>query len=342
MGNELSLKVPSRHTSTRKATAVKVHIYDVGTTQVGQALNSILRPFGTGIFHCGVEVHNREWSFGEDGVYDTPPKKCGGHTYCDSIFMGLTTLTVLETLRLLQALEQMWLKAGYDLLTRNCCHFSSSFCALLGVGHLPKWLTSLADAGAAIVAPREGAAKAPDQAELGTLVKERHTIGVKQVDHSASTPVLGLGLGKAATSGKRPPFQVSKPGSQSPGAPAYAWKDEALKRTQSSRDLGYGIYGQKSRSDADLRMPQTARLTMAGRPQVAGNRQKTALPGTQRSRPPEAAPWHKGPSSAWPQRKRRREVAPVPSGDVGNVAKALCGSSGDVGNVAKALCGSCI
>jgi len=166
-----------------------VHIYNVGTTKVGQALNSILRPFGTGLFHCGVEVHNSEWSFCEDGVCDNQPKKCGGHTYCDTIFMGHTTLTVLECLKTLQALEQIWLKAGYDLLTRNCCHFASSFCALLGVGHLPKWLTSLADACAAVVTPREsaGISKAHDQAELGTAVEDT-TEGMKQVGSCTSLP----------------------------------------------------------------------------------------------------------------------------------------------------------
>merc|ERR1719471_570998 len=43
-----------------------------------------------------------------------------------------------------------WMSEDYDILRRNCCHFSAELCKELGVGPLPSWLTSLAGAGAVL------------------------------------------------------------------------------------------------------------------------------------------------------------------------------------------------
>jgi len=39
----------------------------------------------------------------------------------------------------------------YNVLTRNCHHFSNAFCVRLGVGSIPTWINDLADTGAATV-----------------------------------------------------------------------------------------------------------------------------------------------------------------------------------------------
>merc|ERR1712137_482872 len=41
-----------------------------------------------------------------------------------------------------------WRGCTYEILTRNCHHFSDAFCRHLGVGRLPPWLNELADTGA--------------------------------------------------------------------------------------------------------------------------------------------------------------------------------------------------
>merc|ERR1712217_563458 len=77
-------------------TPVILHIYDLGTSAKIAALNKLLRPIGTGAFHCGVEVHTTEWTYGGGsyekgtGVYGCMPRTCKGHTYCESVFMGRT------------------------------------------------------------------------------------------------------------------------------------------------------------------------------------------------------------------------------------------------------------
>jgi len=142
--------------------------------------------------------------------------------------MGQTSLNGTETLCVLQFLEQTFVRAGYDMLIRNCCHFSGELCDLLGVGHVPDWLTSLPDA---IVSLRSGAggSKIPFQAKWPFRAKwwkwskaledDLHSSG----DDSADI-VDEFALGKAASVGMSPFFRVTQPRSQTPGA--YAWQDK--------------------------------------------------------------------------------------------------------------------
>lgn len=64
--------------------------------------------------------------------------------------MGETMLSDGEVLRLIRMLEVEWHTSNYELLRRNCCHFADQLCTHLGVGGIPSWITSLAEAGAAV------------------------------------------------------------------------------------------------------------------------------------------------------------------------------------------------
>lgn len=137
---------------------VMLHIYDIGCLGAG-GLNSILGTVaGTGAFHCGVEVHSAEWSFGEvlahdqaitgvTGVFTCRPTMCKGHTYSRTVDMGLTSASHLELMQLIQVLEQEWKAELYDLISCNCCHFCNELCHRLRVGGIPKWVNRLAVAG---------------------------------------------------------------------------------------------------------------------------------------------------------------------------------------------------
>mmetsp|Transcript_58665 Transcript_58665/g.166775 ORF Transcript_58665/g.166775 Transcript_58665/m.166775 type:complete len:283 (+) Transcript_58665:112-960(+) len=141
---------------------VVLNIYNLGTTGSGYALNLVLRPLGTGLFHCGVEVYGREWSYADNsqpgslrkdtGVFCCVPCNCEGHSYTQSVQMGRTGASEAEVLRLLRLLRPSWPVEGYDTLTKNCCHFCDELCQRLGVGSVPAWAVSMADAGAAVAA----------------------------------------------------------------------------------------------------------------------------------------------------------------------------------------------
>mmetsp|Transcript_96666 Transcript_96666/g.207443 ORF Transcript_96666/g.207443 Transcript_96666/m.207443 type:complete len:216 (+) Transcript_96666:96-743(+) len=139
---------------------VVLHVYDIGTSGIGRALNQVLRPLGTGVFHCGVEVYGLEWSYSDiichspirstTGVFSCRPRICDGHSYIESVFMGKTPESESRVLRIFDELKKEWPVAAYDLLKFNCCHFCDEVCRRLHVGAIPEWVTSMASAGASI------------------------------------------------------------------------------------------------------------------------------------------------------------------------------------------------
>jgi len=140
---------------------VVLHVYDVGMGGGGAALNHLLKPLGTGAFHCGVEVHGWEWSYSDisgfevdphtTGVFSCVPRSCEGHSYVLSVLLGSISISAADFLRMVEMLEREWTVADYDLLRHNCCHFADEFCMRLGVGHVPSWVMSLAIVGDALV-----------------------------------------------------------------------------------------------------------------------------------------------------------------------------------------------
>jgi len=153
-----SVEAARNRRSMASSPLVVLNIYDIGTSSVGQALNSVLRHFGTGAFHCGVDIYGCEWSFSDTedgngmGVFCSRPRRCEGHSYCESVKMGTTSMTQSEVLKLIQLMSSYWPVADYDTLTKNCCHFCDELCQRLRVGPIPSWVMNLAGAGAALAA----------------------------------------------------------------------------------------------------------------------------------------------------------------------------------------------
>lgn len=159
---EIPVAAAATDSETRYPTAVMLHVYDLGTHREVQAMNAVLSRFGTGAFHCGVEVYGREWSFQftnkGTGVFQCAPKGCKHHTFRQSIAMGSTNMTEDEVDQLIGRLQKGWPARGYEVLTRNCCHCCDEMCISLGVGPIPVWTTNLASAGATVRSVYEGVA----------------------------------------------------------------------------------------------------------------------------------------------------------------------------------------
>jgi len=133
---------------------VWLHIYDVKESV--EWVNNLIRPAGAGAFHAAVEFFGMEWSFGyspeaKTGVYSCCPRSNKQHKYRESVAMGGTPLAPELVSEILGELAGEWQGRSYDLLLRNCCHFSDVLCRRLGVGPAPSWMTALASAGASLV-----------------------------------------------------------------------------------------------------------------------------------------------------------------------------------------------
>jgi len=130
---------------------VILHIYNLGRTATLQATNGVLRALGSGVFHCGVEVYQREWSYEDTGVFCVEPKQCEDHSYQESLPMGNAWLSESDVIRLVDRLEEEnWLGGHYDTLKHNCCHFCNELCKELGVGEIPERFQDVARKVAAV------------------------------------------------------------------------------------------------------------------------------------------------------------------------------------------------
>jgi len=147
---------------------VFLSVYDVVDHQGLVRLNNVLRVAGSGAYHAAVEINGQEYSFGgfppdedippdETGVFVSEPRQCHFGNFRESLFMGRTELSEEAFEALIAQLSQEWVGISYDLLGRNCCHFSDALCKELGVGAIPRWLLQLAGAGK-VVADTAGAA----------------------------------------------------------------------------------------------------------------------------------------------------------------------------------------
>ncbi len=134
---------------------VILNVYDASKNRKVQRINNTTKRFGYGgVFHAGIEIQGREYSFGGTvnknskftGVFQCAPKQCPMHHYRESVFLGDCELNSQQVENILKGLRPKWIAASYNLFRRNCALFSREFAIELGVGDIPEWVFSLATA----------------------------------------------------------------------------------------------------------------------------------------------------------------------------------------------------
>jgi len=127
---------------------VFLHLYDVSNDGRIEKFNSLLSPLKLGgIFHVGIEVNGREWSFGHcpfgSGVCGLKPRTHPSHNFRDTMELRPTQLSEQQVVRILETMSSEYQGSDYNLLRRNCIHFADDLCSRLGVGGVPRWVHRL-------------------------------------------------------------------------------------------------------------------------------------------------------------------------------------------------------
>ncbi|KAF4506248.1 hypothetical protein G6O67_006351 [Ophiocordyceps sinensis] len=152
-----------RHRSTLslQKTEITIHVYDL--LPPGR-ISSVLWTFGASLLHSGVVINGREYAYGGHdrrrvtGVYWTKPKtEPPGGTFRCEILHGFTLATQEEIDATLRNASDDFLGTSYNLLTKNCNHFTSYLCHKLTGTPGPGWLNRAASIGVALpcVVPRD-------------------------------------------------------------------------------------------------------------------------------------------------------------------------------------------
>lgn len=135
-------------------------------------------------------INNREYAFGghdkrnQTGVYWTKPRvEPPGGTFRLSFLQGFTFSPQTEIDQIIRDASEEFQGTGYNLLNRNCNHFTSYLCEKLTGRKGPAWLNRAANIGVALpcVVPKEWIAPPEYNDVDGELVNEE---GVDSTERS--------------------------------------------------------------------------------------------------------------------------------------------------------------
>merc|ERR1712000_428326 len=153
----------NRHRSTLslQKTEILINVYDL--LPAGR-LSSVLWTVGASLLHSGVVINGKEYAFGGHdhpgvtGVYWTKPKTepPGGIFKCE-LLHGFTLASDEEIEAAIRTASEEFQGTSYNLLTKNCNHFTSHLVNKLTGTPGPGWLNRAASIAVAFpcVVPRE-------------------------------------------------------------------------------------------------------------------------------------------------------------------------------------------
>ncbi|RPB24034.1 DUF862-domain-containing protein [Terfezia boudieri ATCC MYA-4762] len=143
-----------RNIPIHQRTRVSINVYDL--LPPGK-LSTFLWTVGCGLLHTGVVVNDREYAFGGHdkrgvtGVYWMKPRtEPPGGTFRCQVLHGWAYGTEEEINRIILNASDEFLGPTYNLLTRNCNHFTSSLCEKLTGKAAPKYINRAAGIGVTI------------------------------------------------------------------------------------------------------------------------------------------------------------------------------------------------
>jgi len=128
-------------------TQVVLNVYDL------TPINNYTYWVGFGIFHSGIEVHGKEYGFGAhdfpvSGVFEVEPKNCPGFFYRSSIVLGRINMPPSEFRTFIETAASEYHGDTYNLISKNCNHFTNDISSRLTGKHIPGWVNRLARLGA--------------------------------------------------------------------------------------------------------------------------------------------------------------------------------------------------
>ncbi|KAK8637787.1 hypothetical protein V6N13_136247 [Hibiscus sabdariffa] len=157
--------------SNRNETKVVLHVYDL------THINKFSYWFGLGVYHSGIEVHGKEYGFGShefpvSGVFEVEPKNCPGFAYRRSISLGSISIPLSEFTEFIENIASQYHGNSYNLVSKNCNHFTDDVARKLTGKSIPGWVNRLARLGVlfrCILPKRLHATKVKKVTGIGTL-----------------------------------------------------------------------------------------------------------------------------------------------------------------------------
>jgi len=122
---------------------VTLNVYDLSP------VNEFIYPVGLGVFHTGVQIGATEYTFaGGAGIFDHTPLEPGDNVvFRESIELGSFEGGQQVLKQAVSELGPLFSPDSYNILIKNCNHFSSALCEKLLKKNIPGHINRLADFG---------------------------------------------------------------------------------------------------------------------------------------------------------------------------------------------------
>lgn len=152
---------------------------DVTMVRLNVYIHSSASRFGLPVYHTGVEVGGREFSFSaHTGVVTTAPRiPPSQYTFSETIDIGPKIASGPDT-EIPVSLPSLFCADSYCVVSHNCNHFSEALCTHLTGKHIPPWINQLATkaselaelaGGSSVLAAVANAALGSSRAELEAI-----------------------------------------------------------------------------------------------------------------------------------------------------------------------------
>ncbi|KAI1198072.1 PPPDE putative peptidase domain-containing protein [Nemania serpens] len=180
-----------RSTLSLTRTEIIINVYDL--LPPGR-LSSVLWTVGASLLHSGVVINGKEYAYGGHdrrgvtGVYWTQPgTEPAGGTFRVEILQGFTFAAQAEIDAIVRRASLDFDGAAYNILTRNCNHFTSHLCQRLTGRPGPGWLNRAASIGVAFpcVVPRDWVEPPDFDAAEGELLQDEDDSDADAHDESS-------------------------------------------------------------------------------------------------------------------------------------------------------------
>ena len=107
-----------------------------------------LESLGIGLYHSGLEVHGKEWTFSSGGVFSHAPREPGMVQFSHAVVIGEVRLSSKQVEDAVSRLRADYAGSSYNLLKKNCNVFANDLSMALTGKAVPGYVNRLARLGA--------------------------------------------------------------------------------------------------------------------------------------------------------------------------------------------------
>eukprot|EP00959_Pyramimonas_sp_CCMP1952_P021831 459663-Pyramimonas_sp.AAC.1 len=94
--------------------------------------------FGFGLYHTGVQIRDQEFTFSQEGIFDTPPRAVPPEVrFRRQLKIGTFHGNAAAVRRAISDLTEHFRPGSYHILKRNCNTFSNALCVTLTGNPIP-------------------------------------------------------------------------------------------------------------------------------------------------------------------------------------------------------------